>query len=416
MAVDPATIKAIAMIAKQAIEDEQTRNSILIVLMIPILLVVNILASPFAILFGVSGEDYDNKGTPIITIMSDLSAQLNNKIKIESQGEYDEIDIVYMGSEGETINNSGHVLALFSVDNSMADREEAEQVANLSKVQTEELKELFWMMNTYTTDVESITWEDEDYPLAIPPPLKPSVENPEPAPTPTPQPYVIKHIYITCLSYEDMLDEFRFNDKQLEVLEDMMKGDFAYLFASMAGNVAELTPEEIVLIRAGLPAGLSIQREQIVMTAYSLVGKVRYFWGGKSTVIGWDSRWGTPTIVTGRGSSSYGTTRPFGLDCSGYVKWVFLNVGFPLEVINNSFGTGSSHQWTYSTPVLGKTIPGDLAFRIVPGTGTNHVGIVVGTDENDTIMVAHCASSPNNVVVTPFSPTFRYLRRPVILD
>jgi hypothetical protein len=416
MAVDPATIKAIAMIAKQAIEDEQTRNRILIVLMIPILLVVIILASPFAILFGVSGEDYDNSGTPIIEIMSDLSAQLNNKIKIESQGEYDEINIIYMGSEGETINNSGHVLALFSVDNSMADSEEAEQVANLSEAQTEELKALFWMMNTYSTEVESIPWDDEDYPLEIPAPQEPTDENPEPEPTPTPKPYVIKHIYITCLSYEDMLDEFRFNDGQLEVLEDMMTGDFAYLFASMAGNVAELTLAEIAQIREGLPAGLSIQREQIVMTAYSLVGKVKYFWGGKSTAIGWDSRWGTATTVTGRGSSSYGTTRPFGLDCSGYVKWVFLNVGFPLDVINNSFGTGSSHQWTYSTPISGKPLPGDLAFRIVPGTGTNHVGIVVGTDASGTVMVAHCASSPNNVVVTPFSPTFRYLRRPIILD
>lgn len=35
----------------------------------------------------------------------------------------------------------------------------------------------------------------------------------------------------------------------------------------------------------------------VVETACRLVGKVNYFWGGKSLVIGWDSRWGQLTKV-----------------------------------------------------------------------------------------------------------------------
>lgn len=61
-------------------------------------------------------------------------------------------------------------------------------------------------------------------------------------------------------------------------------------------------------------------------TALTLYGKVTYFWGGKSLVLGWDSRWGQLAKVTAAGSPTTGTYRPYGLDCSGMVDWVFYNV------------------------------------------------------------------------------------------
>ena len=87
----------------------------------------------------------------------------------------------------------------------------------------------------------------------------------------------------------------------------------------------DLSPEEIQEIIKKLPTDLSEERKQVVLTAYQLLEKVNYFWGGKSLVLGWDSRWGTPMEVTAAGSSSSGTVRPFGLDCSGFVDWVFYN-------------------------------------------------------------------------------------------
>ena len=66
-----------------------------------------------------------------------------------------------------------------------------------------------------------------------------------------------------------------------------------------------------------LPEDLSPEREAVVRTACSLVGKVNYFWGGKSLVIGWDVRWGELRQVTAAGNSTTGTYRPYGLDCSG---------------------------------------------------------------------------------------------------
>ena len=68
---------------------------------------------------------------------------------------------------------------------------------------------------------------------------------------------------------------------------------------------------------ADLPADLDPERRAVVETACRLVGKVNYFWGGKSLVIGWDSRWGELRQVTAAGSSTTGTYRPYGLDCSG---------------------------------------------------------------------------------------------------
>ena len=39
-----------------------------------------------------------------------------------------------------------------------------------------------------------------------------------------------------------------------------------------------------------LPDDLSPERREVVVNALKLVGKVNYFWGGKSLTIGWDSR------------------------------------------------------------------------------------------------------------------------------
>ena len=51
--------------------------------------------------------------------------------------------------------------------------------------------------------------------------------------------------------------------------------------------------------------------------ACSLVGKVNYFWGGKSSAIGWDNEWGKLKTVSAEGNKTTGTKRPVGLNCSG---------------------------------------------------------------------------------------------------
>lgn len=98
--------------------------------------------------------------------------------------------------------------------------------------------------------------------------------------------------------------------------------------------------------------------------------KVNYFWGGKSGAIGWDSTWRSMRRVTTAGSPSSGTIRAFGLDCSGFVSWVFSNSGMYV-------GDGTTGQRERSIVVSVSTVQAeDLAFL----PSYSHVGIVVGQE------------------------------------
>ena len=133
------------------------------------------------------------------------------------------------------------------------------------------------------------------------------------------------------------------------------------------------------------------------------MGKVNYFWGGKSSAIGWDSAWGSMRRVTAAGSPSSGTIRAYGLDCSGFVSWAFNNSGMYV-------GDGTYGQRDRSIIVSASSVQaGDLAFL----PSYSHVGIVVGQDTSGNILVIHCSSSANNVVVsTASSVGFTVFRRP----
>ena len=69
-------------------------------------------------------------------------------------------------------------------------------------------------------------------------------------------------------------------------------------------------------VRQSVGDDISEERVNVITAAYSLIGEVGYFWGGKSTVIGKDSSWGTAEKVSSAGSPRTGTTRAYGLDCS----------------------------------------------------------------------------------------------------
>ena len=83
------------------------------------------------------------------------------------------------------------------------------------------------------------------------------------------------------------------------------------------------------------------------------------------------------------------------MDCSGFVDWVFYNATGGQYVIGH--GGGATAQHSYCTPIAWSDAqPGDLAFY----PGDSHVGIVCGFDSGGNIMIIHCASGANNVVVT----------------
>lgn len=182
------------------------------------------------------------------------------------------------------------------------------------------------------------------------------------------------------------------------------------MFTAYCGVLITITSTDVLDVLHALPADLDQARKEAVETALSLVGKVNYFWGGKSLVIGWDSRWGQLTQVWADGSSTTGTYRPYGLDCSGFMDWIFYNLTGGEYILGR--GGGASAQHSYCTPVSqAEAQPGDLAFY----PDDSHVGIVVGRREDGKLLICHCSSGQNNVVVTEFSASgFTNLGRPDI--
>ena len=167
-------------------------------------------------------------------------------------------------------------------------------------------------------------------------------------------------------------------------------------------------------VRQSVGDDVSEERVNVITAAYSLVGEVGYFWGGKSTQIGEDSSWGSAAKVSAAGSPSSGTVRAYGLDCSGFVTWSVIN-GYLNQGMQSSVGDGTSEQWENANVVSEQDAqPGDLVFQNGPEAGSNnHVGIICGkTDAGDWIAV-HCSSSKNGVTVgEAYGASFRYIRQP----
>lgn len=328
-----------------------------------------LIVSPFGIFFSV--ED-SGTGYTMPEAVSVLNGEFAARIEqIKAENPYDELDMDNAGSAA-MISNWRDVLAVYAV-RTTTDNASPDEVATLTEEKMEILREIFWDMNTITYWTEIVPGGKDE------------------ADT------VILHITVTIKTHLQMADEHQFNTEQRRLLEELMQPKYQELFMVLTGSYQdiELSPDEVAKIIENLPADLSENRKQVVLTAYQLLDKVHYFWGGKSLIIGWDSRWGMPMKVTAEGSSTTGTVRPFGLDCSGMVDWVFYNQSGGQYVIGH--GGGATAQHSYCTPIAWSDAqPGDLVFY----PGDSHVGIVCGFDSSGNIMVIHCASSENNVVVT----------------
>jgi cell wall-associated NlpC family hydrolase len=163
-----------------------------------------------------------------------------------------------------------------------------------------------------------------------------------------------------------------------------------------------------------LPDGLPLCRALIVAKAFSLLGEVPYEWGGKSSVLGWDSQWGKPRMVV-RNGVRVPDDKSAGLDCSGFVRWCFLNAGGTKEW-SGYIGSGTYRQWINSSEInFDDALPGDLVFTNPVGS-SNHDGIVVQNLGKDRIIVIHCAASKGVVLENARNVGFRFARRPNVLS
>ena len=195
-----------------------------------------------------------------------------------------------------------------------------------------------------------------------------------------------------------------------EAIQNMANALKRTLYGSLgSGQAVSLTDAELLAFVSRQIC--TPMRKHILTTALSLVGKVPYFWGGKSPP-GWNDEWNTPKLVTSAGSSSTGTIRPYGLDCSGFSDWVYKTaVGISL------YGSTWS-QWDNSYAISASELqPGDLGFLMNDdGAGWNHVLLFAGFGMDGERMWVHCTSGKGVVLNTPYYEASLSLRRPKYVD
>lgn len=363
----------------------------LIVVFVIIGAVLALVSTAFGVFFSVYD---DTAGTRrIAEIVAETNSEFYKKVgNIENSVSHDKVEyhVVPDGGEQLFITNWTEVVAVFAVKTAGVD-ENAMDVITMDGIRVELLKDVFWDMNELSYKTKKVKHgEDKE---------------------------TILHITLNSRGYEDMVDFYNFTLYQKQALYEIMQPEYARMLSELVGTLGimggsiELTPDQIQEMIENLPEDLSLERRAVMEAAYSLVGKVNYFWGGKSEVIGWDNRWGTPMKVTSEGSSTTGMTLPFGLDCSGFVTWVFINAtGDPSYA--NVIGHGARNQYGKCEKISwNEALPGDLVFY--PDLG--HVGIAAGKDSGGNILVIHCASSQNNVVVTGLQG-FTKIGRPVLYN
>lgn len=195
-----------------------------------------------------------------------------------------------------------------------------------------------------------------------------------------------------------------------EAIQNMANALKRTLYGSLgSGQAVPLTDAELLAFVNR--QNCTLMRKHILTTALSLVGKVPYFWGGKSPP-GWNDEWNTPKLVTSAGSSSTGTIRPYGLDCSGFSDWVYKTaVGISL------YGSTWS-QWDNSYAISASELqPGDLGFLMNDdGARWNHVLLFAGFGMDGERMWVHCTSGKGVVLNTPYYEASLSLRRPKYVD
>ena len=334
-----------------------------------ILLVGMLFASPLGILF--AGEDTGTE-IKIPDAVATLNGEFTDEIyRIMEDHPYDELDM-QEGMEAAMLQNWRNVLAVYAVKVS-TDEEHGLDVMTMDEEKLQLLREIFFDANKLEYELTTRTVDGEQI--------------------------TTLHISAQIKDAMQMADEYGFTDQQREMLEELLKPDYDDIFLSLIGNYqpdgTPIGPVDISDIQGTLPDDLDPLRESIVLTAYQLLGKVTYFWGGKSLVLGWDSRWGTPTTVTAPGSGSTGKVLPFGLDCSGFVDWTFYNATSGAYLPGRGGGAASQHG--YCTNIAwSDALPGDLVFY----ADDSHVGIVCGYDSVGNLHVIHCSGGQNGVVVT----------------
>ena len=335
------------------------------------------LASPLGILFADEQESDDT--VLLATAIAEIQGEYHAELERLQNGDFASVQIIGQAPDWR------EVVAVFA--SKTAGAEDGVDVFTLDVERVELLQEVFWDMCGITTATQTV-----DVPDSNP---DDDVDDSHTG--------IALTITITAKTAEQMRLIYVFTKYQNDALDILLEN-----LGSLNIPMGSLTisQEDAIALLENLPDDLDPARKAVVETAVQLVGRVSYFWGGKSLTLGWDDRWGTSMEVTAAGSGSTGTVRPFGLDCSGFVDWTFYNA------TNGNYypgrGGGAATQHSYCRNISWSDAqPGDLVFY----PDDSHVGIVGSKDADGNLLIVHCSGGANGVVITG-SAGFTAVARP----
>ncbi len=130
-----------------------------------------------------------------------------------------------------------------------------------------------------------------------------------------------------------------------------------------------------------IPNATPAQKE-VVRWAMMAVDNIPYWYGGHADAKGFEgNNFGAPHSADAKGRTAKG------LDCSGFVHWVYWTA-----TGKSTPGTTAAYPGNYTA--VSEPQIGDLGFKKTPGASNNHVGIYIGNGQ-----WIHCSGMPRNRVV-----------------
>jgi|GEM_PF-4623897 len=162
------------------------------------------------------------------------------------------------------------------------------------------------------------------------------------------------------------------------------------------------TKEEMLAVLDTLQC--SQNRKYLCYSALSLVGRVPYFWCGRTSA-GWDDSWGILKPIPNEGNDKQivGTMWPWGLDCSGFVSWTY-KTAFGGNPLGDKSTVGLYEGTVVKQITNNDLLPGDILLK------DGHTGLFLGYDESGSMIVIHEAGTNAGCICGPYDKFTSYWR------
>ena len=193
-------------------------------------------------------------------------------------------------------------------------------------------------------------------------------------------------------------DAFKKNEVRLLSYKDW-EAEYG-LSVSYLDFIEPLTQEEINYYLSRLDDNLSQNRVDLIETALRSIGRIPYYYGGKTHNFGYEkNEFGSKVPADYKGRCLKG------LDCSGWINWVF-GTTFNKYIIKSE---GTNKLAGEGTKIVrDELLPGDIIVR--PGIDS-HVMMFYEWGPDGKMTVIHENGGVNNVSIGTFDAYYPYYRR-----